>query len=216
MNSKWKTAIIWLAGIAIIAVIVMVGMKDSFVRLLSEDKTEVTEEEPIEVVRSAPEDAEEFYKERSTIVASYEAEKSEQMLSEGQAVENIHARGFEEYPVTYNYTKDGTYVEEQETSESNEQHPIYQTFYSSSSEELWTIMVVNGSIIATPISYNMQSDRGVRLIVSESEIIIGYDSSKNIFYETKPNESELIVHVVDHIDAETLDSLTMDVLGGLG
>ena len=215
MNSKWKTAIIWLAGIAIIVVIVVIGMKDSFVRLLSSDKAEVTKEEPVEVVRSAPENVEEYYKERSTIVDSYKVEKSEHIQSAGQAVENIQGRGFAQYPVTFDYASDGTYVSEQEVTDTNEQHPIYQTFYFSANEELWTIIVVNGSIIANPVSYNMQSERDVQLIVSESEVITGYDSSKNIFYETIPNESELIVHVVERIDAETLDSLTVDVLGGL-
>ena len=220
MNSKWRTAIIWLVGIAIVAVIVVVGMKDSFVRLLGEEKpgtanSGIAKSEPVEIEEPEPIDVEEYYKEKSTVVASYEAGRSEHTRSEGQAIEDMQARGFEQYPVTYEYSQDGTYVKEQEAANSNEQHPIYQTFYFSANEELWTIIEINGSVIANPVSYNMQSERGVQLVISESEVITGYDSSKNTFYETVPNASELIVHVVERIDANTLDSLTVDVLGGL-
>ena len=45
--------------------------------------------------------------------------------------------------------------------------------------------------------------------------IIGYDSENNMFYETIPKESELIVKVVDKIDSETLNSLTKEVIAGL-
>ena len=55
----------------------------------------------------------------------------------------------------------------------------------------------------------------MQLVIAESEIITGYDSSNNMFYETIPDESELIAYVVDRIDAETLDSLTVEVISGL-
>ena len=42
-----------------------------------------------------------------------------------------------------------------------------------------------------------------------------YDSENNMFYETIPKESELIVKIVDKIDSETLNSLTKEVIAGL-
>lgn len=207
MNSKWKTALAWLVGIAIVALIVVVGMKDSIVRPMNEEKANAMKSDPVDV--------EEYYKEKSEIVASYDVKTSENIQSEKQAVESISERGFEQYPVTYEYSIDGRYLKEQESKSSKDQHPIYQTYYTSANDEFWTIIVVNGSIIANPVSYNMQSERGVQFIVSESEVITGYDSANNVFYETIPNESELIVYVVDRINAETLDALTVEVISGL-
>lgn len=207
MNSKWKTAIIWLGGIAIIVLIVFIGMKDSIARPINEEKANAMKSDSVNV--------EEYYKEKSEIVTSYDVKTSDKIKSEKQTVEDINGRGFDQYPISYEYSIDGEYIKEQEALNKKEKHPVYRTYYTSTSGELWTIIVTNGSMVANPVSYNMQSNRGVQLIFAESEIITGYDSQNNMFYETVPKESELIVHVVDKIDAETLDSLTVEVINGL-
>ena len=66
-------------------------------------------------------------------------------------------------------------MKEQEAKSSKEKHPIYQTYYTSVNNEVWTIIVINGSFIANPVSYNAQSERGAQLIVAESIVITGYD-----------------------------------------
>lgn len=66
--------------------------------------------------------------------------------------------------------------------------------------------------MANPVSFNAESELGVQLIIAESEVISCYDSQSNMFYETIPNETELIVKVVDRIDTETLDRLTVEVI----
>lgn len=207
MNSKWKTAIIWLVGIAIVALIIFIGMKDSIVRPINEEKANAMKSDPV--------DAEEYYKEKSEIVDSYDVKSSDNVQSEKTAIEDIKGRGFEQYLISYEYSIDGEYTKEQEALNENEKHPIYQTYYASSNGELWTIITTNGSIIANPVSYNMQSEREVQLVIAESEIITGYDSHSNMFYETIPSESELTVYVVDKIDSKTLDSLTIEALSGL-
>ncbi len=207
MNSKWKTALIWLLGIAIVTVIVFIGMKDSIVRPLNEEKANAMKTDTIDV--------EEYYKEKSEIIASYDVKSSENVQTEKQVTGDLNDRGFVQYPVSYDYSIDGKYVKEQVATNTKKQHPIYQTYYTSANDELWTIIAINGNIIANPVSYNMQSSRGAQLILSESEVITGYDSENNVFYETIPKESELIVCVVDKIDAETLDSFTVEVISGL-
>ena len=75
---------------------------------------------------------------------------------------------------------------------------------------------MKGSVIANPVGYNMESNaHGAQLILSESEVITSYDSVTNSFYESIPNESELIVKTVNHIDAETLNSLTVEDIEAL-
>ena len=99
-----------------------------------------------------------------------------------------------------------------EVSDSETQHPQYITYYESSSGELWAIIVVEDSITANPITYNMQHPDAVQITVSEKNEIVSYDSSTNSYYRTIPNESALDLRIVDKIDAETLDSLTSEVL----
>lgn len=207
MKGKLKTLVIWLAGLAVVAVIVLVGMKNSIVRPFNERRAEEMKTDPVNV--------EEYYQEKAEIVASYDVKTSENIQTEEQATADMENRGFGEYPVTYSYSIDGEYIEEQEAVNGGEQHPIYQTYYISSAGEIWTVIVINGSIIANPVSYNMQSGQETQLIISETEVITGYDSEYNVFYETLPNESELTVVVVDKIDAAVLDSLTSEVISGL-
>ena len=207
MNGKWKKVFGWLLGITIAALIVIIGMRDSIVRPMNEEKANAVKTDPIDV--------KEYYKENAEILAEYDAKTSKSIQSEKQVSDYLRERGFTQYLVLYEYSIDGTYVKEQVTRNNKKQHPIYQTYYISQADEIWTIIVINGQIIANPVSYNMQSERGVQFIVSESNVITGYDSSNNMFYETIPNESTLMVYVVDKINAETLEKLTVEVIRGL-
>ena len=207
MNGKWKKVFGWLLGITIAALIVIIGMRDSIVRPMNEEKANAVKTDPIDV--------KEYYKENAEILAEYDAKTSKSIQSEKQVSDDLRERGVTQYLVLYEYSIDGTYVKEQVTRNNKKQHPIYQTYYISQADEIWTIIVINGQIIANPVSYNMQSERGVQFIVSESNVITGYDSSNNMFYETIPNESTLMVYVVDKINAETLEKLTVEVIRGL-
>lgn len=207
MNGKWKKVFGWLLGITIAALILFIGMRDSIVRPMNEEKANAVKTDPIDV--------KEYYKENAEILAEYDAKTSESIQSEKQVSDDLSERGFTQYLVLYEYSIDGTYVKEQVARNNKKQHPIYQTYYISQADEIWTIIVINGQIIANPVSYNMQSERGVQFIVSESNVITGYDSSNNMFYETIPNESTLMVYVVDKINAETLEKLTVEVIRGL-
>lgn len=207
MNGKWKKVFGWLLGITTAALILFIGMRDSIVRPMNEEKANAVKTDPIDV--------KEYYKENAEILAEYDAKTSESIQSEKQVSDDLSERGFTQYLVLYEYSIDGTYVKEQVARNNKKQHPIYQTYYISQADEIWTIIVINGQIIANPVSYNMQSERGVQFIVSESNVITGYDSSNNMFYETIPNESTLMVYVVDKINAETLEKLTVEVIRGL-
>lgn len=210
MSRKWKIAIIWLAGLAIIALIIMVGMKDSIVRPMREQEAAEMQSDYI--------DADAYYAENSELLSSYDAKESEKVQTEAEAIEDIRDRGFIQESVTYEYNMDGEIADVQnanKASDADEEHPEYETLYTSSAGELWSISVINGSITAYPISYNLESERGVELVVAESEAITCYDGVSNKFYEAIPNESVLMVYVVDKLDAATLDSLTVEVLKGV-
>ena len=95
MNSKWKTTFVWLIGIAVVALIVFIGMKDSIVRPMNEEKANAMKTEPIDV--------EAYYREKSEIVASYDVKTSESIQSEEQAIGDLTDRGFTQCPVSYDY-----------------------------------------------------------------------------------------------------------------
>lgn len=143
------------------------------------------------------------------------SEEGEEM-TESEVIELLKERGFTDNPITTEYTADGEMIDKKEVGESDETHPYYQTIFLSETGEYWTIIVMKGSVIANPVGYNMESNaHGAQLILSESEVITSYDSVTNSFSDSIPNESELIVKTVDHIDAETLNSLTVEDIEAL-
>lgn len=155
--------------------------------------------------------ADTYYKNNSELLDVIDAKNSDEVMTESEVVTFLKDRGFTDYPVTYEYSIDGEYGDQLEASENSEnKHPMYQTIYLSSSGEAWIIYVINGMIFANPFYFNAESDLEVQLIISESEKFTSYDDETNKFYITIPHESEILTKVVDSIDANTLDNLTME------
>ena len=158
-------------------------------------------------------DADAYYAENSKILSEIKVNESSKVTTETETINILNNRGFQDYPIITEYSMDGEYSDAVEISTaSSTKHPSYQTFYMSKSGDVWTIFVINGVVMANPVTYNLQSQRSAQLIISESDSVTSYDSTTNKFYETIPNESELIVKKVSKIDAETLESLT---IGGI-
>lgn len=161
-------------------------------------------------------DAKDYYNESGQIVEIIKAGESSTVSTEAEVIDELVQRGFEQYATSSQYSMDGNYTDPIEaTSGSSDKHPMYITQYVSEAGEVWTIYEINGNVMANPVSYNLNSGLKVQVIVSESRIVTSYDSATNSFYDTIPNESALIVKVVKKIDAETLNGLTAEVLGGL-
>lgn len=198
----------------LILVVVILGIVLLCIKKASKpDYTSVLEDESYRL--EAP-DAAEYFEQNAKIVSAVDVNGSNAIQSENELNNNLTARGFGDYPIISEYSMDGEYYESTEISETSmEEHPIYQTFYVTASGDVWTIFVINGAVMANPVSYNMQSDLGVQVMISESETVTSYDSTTNKFYVTVPDESVLIVKVVERIDAETLESLTFEVIEGL-
>lgn len=155
--------------------------------------------------------AEEYYRNNAEVISVIDAEASNEMLTETQAIKLLEELGFVDYPITYEYLADGSYCTETRVSEdSTEMHPTYQTLYVSENDELWAVYVINGSIFANPVSFNYISDLDAQVLVSASDTLTSYDDETNKYYVTIPYESEIIIEIVDRIDAEVLDSLTVE------
>lgn len=155
-------------------------------------------------------DAKEYFSNNGEIISEISVSDAENVDTEAETYDYLEKRGFTEYSVTAEYSIDGDYVGETAIEEdSQEKHPVYNTFYYSSSGEVWTITSINGQITANPVSYNFQSESDAPVLISDSETIVSYDNATNKFYETIPSESAIKLIVVDQIDAATLDNLTI-------
>lgn len=133
------------------------------------------------------------------------------ILTEKEAKDLLTARNFTD-TATYDYSESGEYIGDTDISDSDDKHPMYNLSYISSNDELWTIMIVNDSLVAYPVSYNIESERNVETIIAESDTITTYYSDTNTFVTSQPTDDVLHVVVVDNIDANTIDQLTIDVL----
>lgn len=193
----------------------ILGIKES--RTIETVKEEETSEEgTTESYEVTTEDADEYYKNNSQIISEINANDSDKVSSEKDIKKSLEERGFNVFPITYEYSMDGQYSDSAEISDgSDEKHPMYTTYYVTENGDLWTINEVNGTIVANPVFYNEQSELPVQLIISETDSVVSYDSTKNKFYETIPNNLSLIVKKVDKINAETLEKLTIEEIDNL-
>lgn len=182
------------------------------------EETESSEEsvETSEETEPAVSAEEKFYQENGEILRIVDVNTSEDVPTEEEVMTLLSARGFADFPITFDYGMDGAYVGEEEIAgDAATKHPMYQTFFISENQELWTIFVINGAVIANPVSYNLESTRTAQLLISESQEITSYDSNANKYYITIPKESAVIVRTVDKIDAETLNQLTCEAIDRL-
>ena len=153
-------------------------------------------------------DPETYYEEYADVVSVVSADRSPRTVSEQTAEEDMIDRGFDIFPVTYEYSIEGDYLGGTETDDSGTKHPYYTTYYLSSEGEIWTVNNTNGTVTAYPASYNAGRVDAIPVILSETQTIVSYDSAENTFYETIPSEKALILIIVPVINAETLENMT--------
>lgn len=165
-------------------------------------------EKALSELENTPIDADAYFQSNSTVISETEVNSSNTVHSETEAYNNLNGRGFTG-SVETEYSMSGEYCGTTVISDTSPtKHPIYQTTYVTDNGDIWSIFEINGVVMADPVSYNLQSESGVQVLISETEAVISYDSRKNKFYETIPNESEVDVKTVSRIDAETIENLT--------
>ncbi len=176
------------------------GARNSFIKSTTEKTSET--------------DADTYFQENSEVISVIKADESKDTLSEAEAKKFFSDRGFGDGEITTKYTINGEY-KETTISDSSEKHPHYDMFYVNSSNEVWTVSIVNNSIMAYPSSYCLESSLGVEVIVSETKEVMSYDCESNTFYKNIPKENVLLVIQKDKIDSKLLDELTKDEIDKL-
>ena len=156
-------------------------------------------------------DVKKYFEEQAKIISVTPVKNSDKTFSESDVVEELQSRGFEDYPIITKFTYEGEFGDAVAVSESSsDKHPMYETYFVTSRNELWVITSIDGRVSATPSSYNLEHGNSVPIEVSESEEIASYDASTNSIYITIPNSDVLDVRVVDRIDAETLETIDLE------
>lgn len=155
-------------------------------------------------------DAEEYYENNSKVLSKISAKDSEKVTTEKETIDLLKKRGFKDFPIITNYDMEGEYIDGKKISESSTKHPSYETYYQTKDGNLWTVFVVDGAVMANPVFYNFQSKLNAQVIISERDSVVSYDGTKNTFYETIPNKSELIIKKVKIINTETLEGLDVE------
>lgn len=151
-------------------------------------------------------DMDEYYAKVSTVIRRISAEDSENVQNEQVAMTDITARGFGDFPVTVDYDEKGAFIQTKEASEdSTEDHPMYTTYYENCYGDLWSIMVINGVIEATPISYIYEHNYEKVIVFTETDTVMSYDNVTNTFYETIPNDDVLTLIKIKRINSQKLD-----------
>lgn len=179
-NPEKKNSFAPIIGLVLLAVIVGVasgvalqsGLGISFFGGAAEDQIAEQPQSPV------TEDAESYYKETAEgDVTEMDAASSEDVFSEAEAYEFLADRfQIEMFDTIHTeYDMDGTYISTKEIdSDSDEKHPLYEAYYFSGKGEIWTITLVNGSIMASPVSFNTESELDVEVMVSESQLPTTY------------------------------------------
>ena len=168
----------------------------------------LTGEKPFQVENR---DVKKYLEERAEIISVTPVKKSKYTLAEKDVVEALKARGFTQYAITTNYSYDGKYGDAAAVNgESASKHPKYETYYVTSKNELWVITVIDGIITAYPSSYNNAHLENTPILISETKEIASYDNTTNSIYLTIPKSDVLDVHIVDNIDAKTIESMKLE------
>ena len=134
-------------------------------------------------------DAKELYDKNATVLSIIKADTSNNIYDEKGITEELKERGFEQEKIKCNYSINGELLEEEKIlfDPSLEKHPTYCIDYT-----------------------NKNSKRNVEVIISDSASVMSYDCVTNSFYETIPNESEMIILNIGTVSNELLDKLTVD------
>ncbi len=163
-----------------------------------------------------PTEIDEYYWSNSTVIEVISADESDNVMTEAEANSFLASRGFDQYEIACEYSMTGNYDSDSVAAvDSDTEHPMYTTYYYSANNELWTIYIIDGSVFAYPVSYIIEKEAEIPVLISESSETTSYDNDSNQFYITIPFESSVIVKTVDTINAETLDNLTVEEIDKL-
>lgn len=185
-----------------------------------EEKGETGEQKPAkeykEVGAREGESKTEYLQRTCEVLNVINVSDSTDVMTEAEVMSFLNDRGFGDCQVTYDFMADGTCVGDVAVdSNSTKMHPEYSFTYFTPNEDAWIVYVINGDIVAYPISYLLNYSINAPTMLSESTKITSYCADTHQFLEVVPEESEVIIMTVPRIDAETLNNITSEEINKL-
>ncbi|SEQ38571.1 hypothetical protein SAMN02910289_01908 [Lachnospiraceae bacterium RM5] len=187
------------------------------VQIKETESVKENETEHATVSESGTISAREYYEQNSTVVDVVDAKESTSVPTEEEAEKLLRDRGFVDFPITVEYDMNGTYLGDElseEKADKSGKYPIYETYFVTDNDDLWSVFVINGKIFANPATFNVDADLPAQILYSETEELTSYDEVSGEFYVTIPKESAVILKVIETINAENLNKLTKEEVTG--
>ena len=187
------------------------------VQIKETESVKENETEHATVSESGTISAREYYEQNSTIVDVVDAKESTSVPTEEEAEKLLRDRGFVDFPITVEYDMNGTYLGDElseDKADKSGKYPIYETYFVTDNDDLWSVFVINGKIFANPATFNVDADLPAQILYSETEELTSYDEVSGEFYVTIPKESAVILKVIETINAENLNKLTKEEVTG--
>lgn len=153
-------------------------------------------------------DAMTYYNKYSKVINKVSLEKSTDMMSEEEAYNLFQSYGFTECIIVSDYTETGEYTGPNEIIPfSSNKHPVYRSDYVDEKGNIFEIYLIDGLLMANPVSFNAKSEANIKVVVSSAKTLKSYDSETKTFYETMPKNSIIRVQEVSDSYIETLEKL---------
>ena len=176
---------------------------------------EINSSQPEDDFEIEPIDAEAFLSQIGYVKEKVDVSSSITTQSESDVISYLEDRDLLQFEVTTSYSIDSRYTGETNASKSSsEKHPVYETIYVTENGDVWSIMIINGTVMATPNTYNMEHANNAPIMFSETGFIMSYDCITNCFFEIEPDPAVIRVIKLDRIDAENIEQLTSEVIEG--
>lgn len=153
-------------------------------------------------------DAKTYYNKYSKVINEVGLDKSINMMSEEEAYNLFQSYGFDECIIVSEYTETGEYSGPNEIIPfSSSKHPVYKSDYIDEQGNIFEIYLIDGLLMANPVSLNTKKEDNIMVVVSSSKTLKSYDSKTKTFYETMPKSSMIRIQEASHSYIETLEEL---------
>lgn len=160
-----------------------------------------------------PSTVDEFFWNYSRVYKVIDVHESKDVKTEKEAVAFFSERGFTQFPIQFDFSMDGEYMGDTEASDSSSAtHPRYFTFFQSDNGDIYKLFLINDMIIAYPVSFMLEGDHSVDVLISESNKVTSYNSEVNRFYLNTPFSSSAIIKQIARIDDVSINALSREEL----
>jgi len=131
-----------------------------------------------------------------------------------ETMANLRERGFDDATLYVNVDMEGNTISPVTPHEGmDEKYPSYVAIMGAEqvNDVPWILYFNNGEIYAKA-PYVFEDEPDATIVLTEKDYITAYDADTGQYTKMIPDDERLIVLMVDHIDSQTLASMTVEKL----